>query len=115
MSLHLRFKAGAELFGIFFFELVKANLKVAGEVLSPKMKITPGMIEIPLILKTDFQITLLSHLITLTPGTLSVELSEDQKTLMVHSLYSKNKKQEIQDIKTKFEARIHKTFEGAKK
>ncbi|MGE0634439.1 MAG: Na+/H+ antiporter subunit E [Pseudobdellovibrionaceae bacterium] len=113
MSLHLRVWAGVELIGIFFYELVLANLKVAKEVLSPKLSIKPGFMDVPLAVKTDFQITLFSHMITLTPNTLSVELSEDRKNLCVHSLFIKNTAQDSQAIKDAFEKRILQVFEGS--
>lgn len=106
----MRIRAFFELIGVFTYELVKANLKVAKEVMTPGLQIEPGFIDYPLELATDFQITLLAHLITLTPGTLSVELSEDKKILVVHCLYCGDKKSVIADIKNSFEKRILRIF-----
>ena len=47
----------------------------------------PGIVKIPLDLETDVEITLLASLITLTPGTLSLDVSKDKKVLYVHSMY----------------------------
>lgn len=73
---------------IFFFlgELVLANLRVAVTVLSPRMDIQPGVIAVPLDLETDTEITLLMNLITLTPGSLSLDISDDHKVLYVHTI-----------------------------
>ena len=93
-------------FFYFFYELLKANLQVAWEVGTPKYNMTPGIVGVPLDIKTDGQITLLANLITLTPGTLSLDVSEDKKVLYVHSMYIKNRKDFIRGIKNGFEKRI---------
>lgn len=93
---------------IFFFlsELVKANLQVAYDVITPRYFMKPGIIKIPLDAKTDMEITLLANLITLTPGTLSLDVSDDRKVLYVHAMYVKNKEHFIADIKNGFERKL---------
>ena len=71
---------------LFFVELAKSAGKVAMMVVKPKLDIKPGIFAFPLTVTRDFEITLLANLITLTPGTLSVDVSEDRKTLFVHAL-----------------------------
>lgn len=90
----------------FIYELIKANLQVALEVISPKLGMKPGIVAVPLDITTDFQITLLANLITLTPGTLSMDVSEDRKVLYVHSMYVEDKEEFIKSIKNGFEKRI---------
>lgn len=90
----------------FIFELVKANLEVAFHVVSPRLRMKPGIVAIPLNVTTDFEITLLANLITLTPGTLSLDVSDDKKVLYVHSLNIKDRDQFIASIKDGFEKRI---------
>lgn len=90
----------------FLYELIKANLQVAYEVLTPNLYITPGIIKYPLDAKTDIEITFLANLITLTPGTLSLDVSDDKKVLYVHSMYIKDREQFIAGIKNGFEKRI---------
>ena len=71
--------------GFFFFfvwELLVANLRVAYEVLTPGFQMRAAIIDIPLDAESDLEITVLANLITLTPGTLSVEL--DDEWLYVH-------------------------------
>lgn len=68
------------------WEIIKANLNVASIVLNPRRPIRPGVIAVPMDARTDAEITLLANLITLTPGTLSVDLSADRKVLYVHSI-----------------------------
>ena len=68
-------------------ELVAASLRVAYEVLTPKDHMKPAVVAIPLDAETDLEITLLANFITLTPGTLSIDVSKDRKTLYVHEVY----------------------------
>ncbi len=93
---------------IFFFlyELLKANLEVAYDVITPKFLMKPGIVRIPLDATSDLEITLLANLITLTPGTLSLDISDDRKVLYVHGMYIRDKEQFIKSIKTGFEKRL---------
>lgn len=97
-------------FGFFLYELLKANLQVAWEMATPKFHMTPGIVGVPLDLKTDAEITLLANLITLTPGTLSLDISEDKKVLYVYSMYIDNREDFIQGIKNGFEKRVKKLY-----
>lgn len=74
-------------FFYFLKELILANLMVAWDIITPAPKMRPGIIALGLDAKTNFEITMLANLITLTPGTLSLDVSEDKKTLYIHSLY----------------------------
>jgi multisubunit Na+/H+ antiporter MnhE subunit len=74
-------------FIVFYLaELVKANFYIAYIILSPKMKTQPGFIEFPLKIKSPAGLLLFSNLISMTPGSLSAEISEDKKTLLIHAL-----------------------------
>lgn len=90
----------------FLYELVKANLQVAYEVITPKLNMTPGIIMVPLDVKSDIAITMLANMISLTPGTLSIDVSNDKKVLFVHAMYIKDKEKFIKGIKEGFERRI---------
>ncbi|HAJ83042.1 MAG: Na+/H+ antiporter subunit E [Zunongwangia sp.] len=96
------------IFFVLFFlkELVKANLEVAWEVMTPKLNMTPGIVKVPLTVQSDVGITLLANMITLTPGTLSLDVSNDKKVLYVHAMYIKDKEKFIAGIKNGFEKRI---------
>jgi multicomponent Na+:H+ antiporter subunit E len=76
-----------ELLIFFTKEMFKASFQVAWEVISPKLSIEAGMIAVPLDVKKNLEITILASLISLTPGTLSVEISEDKSYLFVHAMY----------------------------
>ena len=98
----------AALFLYFLKELFFASLKVAYDIITPDFLLKPGVIAYPLLARTDLEITLLANMISLTPGTLSMAVSEDRKTLYVHSLYILNNDKEgvITSIKKGFERRI---------
>lgn len=103
------FKMTPKIISFFFFfiyELIKANLQVAYEVITPRLNMTPGIVAVPLDVKSDFEITMLANLITLTPGTLSLDVSEDRSILYVHSMYISDREEFIKDIKNGFEKRI---------
>lgn len=93
-------------FFFFLYELTKANLQVAWEMMTPRFNMTPGIVGVPLDLTSDVEITMLANLITLTPGTLSLDVSEDKKVLYVHALYISNREDFIRGIKNGFEKRI---------
>lgn len=74
--------------GFYLAEVVKSNLAIAWDVLTPTDKGSPGIIALPLPEGLrDGQILLISNLITMTPGTLTLDLSADRRTLVLHVLY----------------------------
>lgn len=101
------------LIGLFLYELMISATRVAILVASPNMKqqIRPAIIAYPLTVTSDAEITLLANLITLTPGTLSIDVSEDRKTLYVHALELHSEEETIRSIRTGFEAKIIEVFE----
>lgn len=101
----------ALLAGLFFAELAKSAFRVALLVVRPRMEIKPGIFAYPLNVKGDFEIALLANLITLTPGTLSVDVSEDRTTLYVHALDCSDVEGAKRDIAEGFERRIREAFE----
>lgn len=75
-------------FAVYYVgQIILSNLRVAYDIVTPTHYMKPCVIAIPLDAKTDAEITLLSNLITLTPGTLTLDLSADRKTLYVHTMY----------------------------
>lgn len=91
---------------LFVRELILSTLRVAWLVLQPKLTIRPAIIAYPLTVTSDAQITLLANLITLTPGTLSVDVSDDRRTLFIHAIDVPSKEALIGDIAGGFETRI---------
>ena len=90
----------------FLWEVIKANLRVAYEVLTPGQGMTPGVIAIPLDAKTDAEIASLANLITLTPGTLSLDVSSDRRVLYIHAMYIRDADQFRSQIKEGLERRL---------
>lgn len=97
---------------LFVYELALSAWRVAILVLSPNMhrRLSPSIIAYPLTVTTDGQITVLANLITLTPGTLSVDVSEDRATLYIHVLELTDRDELIASIKQGFEAKVIEVF-----
>ncbi|AKI01251.1 multisubunit Na+/H+ antiporter, MnhE subunit [Hoeflea sp. IMCC20628] len=95
---------------LFIYELVLSSWKVAVMVLSPRMDLKPGIFAYPLRVDRDFEITMLANLITLTPGTLSVDVSDDRRILYVHALDASDPDATRRDIAEGFERKIMEAF-----
>lgn len=95
---------------LFFFfyakEIIVANLRIAYDVLTPRHRMTPGIIALPLDVQTDLEIISLANLITMTPGTLSLDISSDRRTLYVHAMYITNVVHLKHNLKSKLEIKI---------
>lgn len=98
---------------LFIYELLLSAVRVAWLVMAPDMRkqLNPGIFAFPLTAKSDTEITLLANLITLTPGTLSVDVSEDRSVLYVHALSVPDKQALIKDIAHGFERKVIQVFE----
>ena len=92
--------------GFFLWQLVLSNFRVAYDVITPRLHMRPGIVAVPLDAKTDLEITLLANLITLTPGTLSLDVSEDRRTLYVHAMFVDSADNVRDSIKNGFERRL---------
>lgn len=108
-----RTKRAVGLAFLFLYELILSAVRVSALVLSPNLnsKLRPGIVAFPVSAKSDVEITLLANLITLTPGTLSVDVADDRSTIFVHALDVSDKSALINDIATGFEAKIIEVFE----
>ncbi|NGO89794.1 Na+/H+ antiporter subunit E [Halomonas sp. BC2] len=73
--------------GFFMKELVQANLRVAFDILTPPWHMQPGVIAFPLAARTEMEITMVANLISLTPGTLSLDVSDDRRVLYIHAMF----------------------------
>jgi multicomponent Na+:H+ antiporter subunit E len=90
----------------FLYELFKANIQVAFDVITIKHYMKPGIVKYPLDAKTDVEITFLANLISLTPGTLSLDVSNDKKVMFIHAMYVEDEQEFIDNIKNGFERRL---------
>jgi multicomponent Na+:H+ antiporter subunit E len=93
----------AKLVAVFLYELVVANLQVAWLILRPKMRVRPALIRLPVELKTGGAITVLANMISLTPGTISVDVAENKESLVVHCLNVPDVEKAKRAIKERFE------------
>lgn len=76
------------LFAAYFLkELVRSNLRVAWDVVTPTHYMKPAVIAVPLDARTEGEIALVANLISLTPGTLSLDVSSDRRVLYLHVMY----------------------------
>lgn len=100
------------LIGLFLYELLVSAVKVALVVLQPNLKaaLKPAIVAVPLTVKSDAEITLLANMITLTPGTLTVDVAGDRSVLYVHVLALDSDTALIAGIANGFEARIREVF-----
>lgn len=96
---------------IFSWEILVANLRVAHDVLTPGFRSKPGVIAIPLNCKRDIEITALAIVLSLTPGTLALDVSPDKKFLYIHAMFILDKEKLIKEIKQHFETPIMRILE----
>lgn len=96
---------------LVLWDIVKANYDVGKQILfMPNSRFQPAWIAIPLDLTRPEAITALAATITLTPGTVSCDLSERGDTLLVHCLHAPDPQAVIDDIKARYEARLQEIF-----
>ncbi len=91
---------------VFTRELIIANYELTKIVLSPKIDIHPGFFAYPCELEEEWEIALISALISLTPGTLIVAISDDYSTIYIHGINALDVDKEIAQIKNSFEKLI---------
>ncbi len=90
----------------FLYELVLSNLRVAWDVLTPKAYRRPGVVAVPLEKASDMEITVLANLVTLTPGSLSLDVAPDRSCLFVHAMFVDDPDRIRSTIKDGFERRV---------
>jgi len=96
----------AYLIVLFIVELIKSSLSVIIEVLRPKLTIKPGIFRSETILESDFEISLLVTLITLTPGSVVMEVDPKARVLFIHAMDADSYHNSIMKTKQKFERAI---------
>lgn len=97
---------------IVLYDIIVANIAVAKIVLFvPNRRLQPCWLTVPLRLTSPEAITVLAGTITLTPGTVSSDLSEDGRYLLVHCLHAPDPEAVLNDINTRYEARLLEIFE----
>ena len=90
----------------FAYEMIKANVQVAYDVMTPKYFMKPGIVRYPLNASTEWEINILSTMISLTPGTLILDISEDRKMMYIHVMYLNDPDKFIEDMQNGLERRL---------
>ncbi|MEA3406380.1 MAG: Na+/H+ antiporter subunit E [Pseudomonadota bacterium] len=98
--------------GIVLWDILIANVIVAKLILGNKDRLQPTFMSIPLDLEHPLAISLLANTISLTPGTVSCDVSKDRKTLLVHGLDEDDPMVTINEIKERYEQPLKKVFES---
>ena len=91
-------------------DIVRSNLEVARRVLGPEAAIRSRFVEVPLAIRHPHGIAALAAIITMTPGTLSSDLSDDRALLLVHALHCDDPEALVADIKARYEAPLMEIF-----
>lgn len=90
----------------FLYEMITANLQVAYDVITPRYFFQPGIVKYPMKARTDLEINLLSTIISMTPGTLILDVSEDKTILYIHVMYLKDREQFISQMENGIEKKL---------
>lgn len=94
-------------FALFYlWELVLSSVRVAIDVLNPRLDLRPAVVRIPLQVRTNAEVTMLANLISLTPGTLSLEVSADNRFLYVHAMDVENPDDLRRELHDALESRV---------
>lgn len=100
--------------GKVFYDIVVANMQVVRLVLGPKSRLQPAFVEVPVEIDNEFVLSALACIISLTPGTVSANISSDHKTLLVHGLDVPDRDELVAAVKSRYEAPLLEIFECSK-
>lgn len=95
---------------LVMYDIILASISVAGLILSPKRP-RPVFVSYPLTLENPLAISILASTISLTPGTVSADISDDNKLLLIHSLDADNAQEVIDAIRNRYETRLLEMFQ----
>ncbi|HEV8033267.1 Na+/H+ antiporter subunit E [Yoonia sp.] len=96
----------------FIYDLCVSSIRVAYDVLTPTDYSNPKILEMPLDVQSDIEILLVTNLISLTPGTLSLDVTPDRKTLIVHAMFADDPDAVIASLKNGMERMVKEVFEA---
>jgi multicomponent K+:H+ antiporter subunit E len=105
-----RWSKALELAALFAYDILVANIAVAAYVLGLRGPIRPAFVEVPLELAREEVAALLAAMVTLTPGTVSVDIDRARRVLLVHALVSDDPGAMTRAIKSRYEARLKEIF-----
>jgi multicomponent Na+:H+ antiporter subunit E len=95
----------------FLWELVVSSVRVAWDIVTPTHHSNPAIVEMPLDVESDIEILLVTTLISLTPGTLSLDVTPDRKTLIVHAMFADDPDALVREMKDGMERMVKEVFE----
>ena len=101
-------------FGIVAYVLVDvllSSVRIAWDVLTPTMRARPGVLRVPLDLESDFQISLMANLVTVSPGSLTLDVAEDRSALYVHVMFLDDPDRMRRELKDGLESRVREATE----
>lgn len=101
-----RVRRSIELLAIFLWEMLLANFRVAWDVVTPTHLMRPGVIAVPLDARDDLEILILANMVSLTPGTLSLDVADDRTVIYIHAMYLHDRDRITRAIKDGFERRL---------
>jgi multicomponent Na+:H+ antiporter subunit E len=90
----------------FLYELVRSSIAVVWDVVTPQMYARPRMVRMPLDCRDDTEIMLTANLISLTPGTLTVDVAPDKSHLVIHAMFAEDPDEVVHDLKRGMERRV---------
>jgi multicomponent Na+:H+ antiporter subunit E len=94
-------------------EVCLANMRVAYYTVAPLDRVRPAILEVPVAAgSTDLEITLLANLVTLTPGTFTIDVAPDRRSIRVHAMHAPDHAAAIEEIRSGFERRIWRVTRG---
>lgn len=102
--------AGVRLLAVVLGDIVLANWAVARRVVGPLDRLRPAFLEVPLDLNDYFVATILGSIVSLTPGTVSVEIDRERAVLLVHVLDAADTAAVVADIKRRYESPLKEIF-----
>ncbi|MCB1931106.1 MAG: Na+/H+ antiporter subunit E [Candidatus Accumulibacter sp.] len=96
--------------GLFALDIITANWRVARQIIGPLHRLSPAFVEVPLDLRDPFIATLLASIVSLTPGTVSIDVDRQRWVLLVHALDAPDPEALIHEIKERYELALREMF-----
>ncbi len=95
---------------VFLVDIFTANWRVARQVVGPLHHLSPALVEVPLDLRDPFLATLLSSIVSLTPGTVAIDVDQERWVLLVHALDAPDPQALVREIKERYEDPLREMF-----
>jgi multicomponent K+:H+ antiporter subunit E len=101
---------GLRFLGVFAADIFTANWRVARQVVGPLYRLSPAFVEVPLDLRDPFLATLLGSIVSLTPGTVAIDVDRQRWVLLVHALDAPDPQALVREIKVRYELPLREMF-----